>query len=237
MTDLKIKIFADGASLDDIRKQNEDSRISGFTTNPTLMRKSGITDYKKFALEALDIVGNKPISFEVFSDDLGEMKRQALEIASWDKNNNIYIKIPITNTKGTSCIPLASYLSHSGVKINMTALFTTKQVLDSCYGLRYGAKSYISVFAGRLYDAGIDAVVVMQACREICNVDPNIELLWASPRMTRDIIVAEQCGCDIITCTKEILNKMHLLGKDPTEFSLDTVKMFEKDGRESGFTL
>jgi transaldolase len=232
----RVKIFADGADLRSILELAARPEISGFTTNPTLMRKAGIQDYRGFARELLGHVKNKPISFEVFADEFPEMARQAKEIASWAPN--VYVKIPITNTAGQSSAPLVEELSHSGVKLNVTAVFSLGQVLRAAQALKGGAPSVLSVFAGRIADAGQNPISIMQAALAICcELEPNIELLWASPRELLNIVEADQCGCHIITVSHDILSKLSLLGKDLEEFSLDTVKMFRRDAEAAGYTL
>lgn len=231
-----IKIFADGADKKSLLELAKKDWVAGFTTNPTLMKKAGIQDYKAFALDVLSEIKDRPISFEVFSDDFDEMRTQALDIASW--GNNVYVKIPITNTKGESSIPLVQELSHAGVKLNVTALFTLEQVLQTAQALKGGSPSVISVFAGRICDSGVDAVPIMCAALAICeSIDSNIELLWASPRELYNIIQADQCGVHIITVSHDLLNKISLFGKDLKEFSLETVKMFYDDGFKAGYKL
>lgn len=233
MRNFNIKIFADGADKTSILNLYTKPWISGFTTNPTLMRKAGIKDYKSFSLDILSHIKDKPISFEVFSDDLNEMEKQANEIASWA--DNVYVKIPITNTKSISTTPIIKSLSKAGVKLNVTAVFTLNQTIDAANSLS-NTPSIISVFAGRISDAGVDAVPIMKSCLEVCK-NTNIELLWASPRRSYDIIDAEQVGCHIITVSHDLLAKIDLFGKDLTEFSLDTIKMFRSDAEKSGFTI
>ena len=231
-----VKIYADGADKNSLLELSKNPIISGFTTNPTLMKKAGIQDYKSFALEILSEIKDRPISFEVFSDEFDDMKRQALDIASW--GNNVYVKIPITNTKGESSIPLVTELSHSGVKLNVTAIFTLNQVTDAVNALKNGAPSVVSVFAGRIADAGVNPVKVMQESLALCkDADSNIELLWASPRELYNIIEADNVGCHIITVSHDILAKLHLLGKNLEEFSLETVKMFYNDAKKAGYSL
>jgi transaldolase len=233
---LKIKLFADGADFDSIINLSKDDRIKGFTTNPTLMRKSGVLDYKSFAKEILLQIKDKPISFEVFSDDITEMEEQAKEIASW--GNNVYVKIPITNTKSDSTLPIINKLSHAGVKVNVTCVFTIMQAFYSALALQNGAPSVISIFAGRIADSGISPIPLMSSVLSVCNsVDKSIELLWASPRELYNIIEADEVGCHIITVAPEILSKLNLIGKDLTEFSLDTVNMFYNDAKKAGYTL
>ena len=234
--DGKIKIFCDGATLPALLEMYKNPRISGFTTNPTLMRKAGITNYEEFAKEVLKNIPDRPISFEVFADDFGEMQRQALMIAGWGKN--VYVKVPITNTKGESAIPLVRELSHSGVKLNVTALCTVEQVRATAEALKGGAPSVISVFAGRIADTGRDPIPLMQEALTLCRESgESIELLWASPRELLNIVQADQVGCHIITVTPDLLKKLDTIGKDLAEFSLDTVKMFHNDAQAAGFKL
>lgn len=232
----RIKIFADGASVPSIVESSKDPRIAGFTTNPTLMRKDGVTDYRAFAKEVLGIIKTKPISFEVFADEFPEMKRQALEIKTWGEN--VYVKIPITNTKGQTSIPLVRELSQSGVKLNVTALCTVDQVRETASALKGGAPSVVSVFAGRVADTGRDPVPHMRESLGICRAaDKNIELLWASPRELLNIIQAAEVGCDIITVTPDLLKKLALVGKDLGQYSLETVQMFFRDAQAAGYVL
>jgi transaldolase len=233
---LKIKLFADGADRASMLELAKDSRIRGFTTNPTLMRKAGITDYRAFAKGVLESITEHPISFEVFSDDFPEMERQALEIASWAKN--VYVKIPVTNTKRQSSVGLVKALSARGVKLNVTAVFTHAQVREMATALKGGAPSVISVFAGRIADSGRDPKPHMAEALGICrNTDARIELLWASPREVFNIAEADSVGCDIITATPDLLKKLSQFGKDLGDFSLETVEMFYKDAVAAGFKL
>ena len=232
---LNIKIFADGADLKSILELNKNPLIKGFTTNPSLMRKTGITDYRAFSKEVLKHI-DKPFSFEVFADEFDEMEVQAKEIASW--GNNVYVKIPVTNTRGESSVELIEKLSHSGVKVNVTAVFTLEQVFDVAQALEGGEPSVCSIFAGRVADTGANPSPLMLAAKAICNsMDKNIELLWASPRELYNIIEANNCNCDIITVGHDLLAKLNLFGKDLTEFSLETVKMFFNDAQKAGYTL
>jgi transaldolase len=238
MTDastLRIKVFADGADIAGIRKLADDPLIAGITTNPTLMRKAGIEDYEQFAAELLECVPDRPISFEVFSDDFAEMERQALKISSWA--DNIFVKVPITNTQGASSLDLVSRLSHEGVKLNVTALMTGKQVEGSAAALEGGTPAYVSVFAGRIADAGVDPEPIMVAALDTLRPLPGVELIWASPREVLNIVQADRIGCHIITLTHDLLAKLHLLGRDLDEFSLDTVRMFHRDACAAGFSL
>jgi transaldolase len=232
----KIKIFADGASVPAIVAAAKNPRIAGFTTNPTLMRKDGVTDYRAFAKEVLGHVKTQPISFEVFADEFGEMKRQALEIKTWGEN--VYVKIPITNTRRESAIPLVRELTASGVKLNVTAICTLEQVRETAGALKGGAPSVVSVFAGRIADTGRDPVPLMREALEICRAGgKQIELLWASPRELLNIIQAAEVGCDIITVTPDLLKKLDLVGKDLGEYSLETVQMFFRDASAAGYVL
>lgn len=231
----RTKIFADGADKETILNRYKDPMISGFTTNPTLMRKSGIVDYKAFALDILKTVKDRPISFEVFSDDFNEMEAQALEIASW--GTNVYVKVPITNTKGESAVPLIERLSKRGVKINVTAIMTLAQVEGVIPALTHGPAACVSIFAGRIADAGVDPMPIMTKAMEMLENYPTLELIWASPRELFNIVQADSIGCHIITVTDDILKKIPTIGKDLTEFSLDTVKMFYNDASSAGFSI
>jgi transaldolase len=209
--------------------------IAGFTTNPTLMKKAGIKNYKEFALDILSEIKDRPISFEVFSDEFDAMKREALEIASWGEN--VRVKIPITNTKGQSSVPLIDQLAQENVKLNITAMMTIEQVKSTLPALSHGPGSYVSVFAGRIADAGIDPVPVMAYVVHLLKEYPQIELIWASPRELYNIIQADQVGCHIITASNDILKKLPTLGIDLTKFSLETVKMFYNDAKAAGFSI
>jgi transaldolase len=232
----KIKIFSDGADKSTMLDLNKNPLIKGMTTNPTLMKKAGIKDYKGFCLEILKEIKTKPLSFEVFADDFNEMEKQAMEIASWGQN--IYVKIPITNSEGQSSIPLIKKLSHSKVKLNVTALLTLKQVSETCDAVAGGSPSIVSVFAGRIADTGRDPVPLMQASLELCrNGGDEVELLWASSRELFNIIQADLIGCHIITATPDIISKLSMLNKDLTQLSLETVRMFKKDADAAGFQL
>jgi transaldolase len=232
---LRVKIFADGADKAAILDLYTKPWIRGFTTNPTLMRRAGISDYEAFARDILAAIPDRPVSFEVFADEFAEMDRQARLIASWA--DNVYVKIPVTNTRREPSLDLIHRLSHSGIKLNVTALLTLAQVRETACALTGGAPSAISVFAGRIADAGCDPVPVMAEAVEILRATGGIELIWASPRELLNILQANQTGCDIITVTGDILKKIDLLGRDLGELSLDTVKMFYADARQSGFQL
>lgn len=234
--DLKIKIFADGADLKTMIEQYKGGIIQGFTTNPTLMRKNGISDYETFAKEVLKNIPDKPISFEVFSDEFDEMERQARKIASWGKN--VTVKIPITNTKSQSSIPLIKKLSGEGLSLNITAILTVDQVKAVKDVLNPKVYSIVSVFAGRIADTGRDPVPYMTESSKILKpLLPNVELLWASSRELLNVFQAEQSNCQIITVTNDILKKLNMVGKDLTELSLDTVKMFYEDASKAGFHI
>lgn len=233
--DLKVKVFADGADMQGMLQMYAKPWIKGFTTNPTLMRKAGISDYKAFAKQVLAAIPDRPISFEVFSDEFSEMERQAREIATWSPN--VYVKIPITNTRAESSVELCRKLSGSGLKLNVTALMTLDQVRDITGALAGGPPSCVSVFAGRVADTGVDPVPLMTEAVAILAPHPDIELIWASPRELLNIVQAQCIGCHIITVTNDILGKLDLLGKSLSEYSLDTVKMFYRDASASGFTL
>ena len=232
---LKIKIFADGADRAAILELYANPLIQGFTTNPTLMRKAGITDYRAFAKDIVQAIPDKPLSFEVFSDDCLEMERQANEIASW--GDNVYVKIPVTNTRSESACPLIHRLSHDGIKINVTAMLTSEQVCRVVEALVGGAPSNVSVFAGRIADTGVDPLPIMEHAVRLIRPHPQIELIWASPRELLNVFQANSIGCHIITATPDVLKKLSLVGKDLTEYSLETVKMFADDAQKSGFTL
>jgi transaldolase len=232
---MNIKIFADGADVSGIKAIYAKPWIKGFTTNPTLMRKAGIADFKAFALEVLRVVPDRPVSFEVFADEFEEMKSQAMEIASW--GGNVNVKIPVSNTKREFCGPVIRWLSMAGVKLNITAVMTVDQVRDSVEHLIGDIPAIISVFAGRIADTGTDPVPVMRDALKILQSRPNAELLWASPREVLNIVQANDIGCHIITATNDILSKLHLLGKDHSEYSLQTVEMFHRDATAAGYTI
>jgi len=232
---MNIKIFSDGANKETMIKMANNPLISGLTTNPSLMKKSGIKDYKKFSLDILSEIKNKPISFEVFSDDINEMEIQALKISSWGEN--VYVKIPITNTKGESTYNLIENLSKKGVKINVTAIMTIKQVEDILPAMLRCSSGYISIFAGRIADTGINPVPIMKKAIELIKNYENLEILWASSREVYNIIQADEIGCHIITITNDIFNKMSMINKDLNDLSLETIKTFYKDSQESGFNI
>lgn len=235
LSELKVKIFADGADKTGILEMYRNPLIKGFTTNPTLMRKAGVSDYQAFAFDILRAIPDRPISFEVFSDDFTEMARQARKIAGWGEN--VYVKIPVTNTQGESSAKLVHDLAREGVKLNVTALTALDQVREMSAALAGGPPAIVSVFAGRVADTGRDPVPHMAEAVECVRSYPNIELIWASPRELLNIIQADAIGCHIITVTQDILKKLHLIGKDLHEHSLDTVRMFHDDARNVGYTL
>ncbi len=232
---LSVKIFADGANLAEMLALYRDPRIKGFTTNPTLMRKAGIADYEAFAHEVLQAIPDRPISFEVFSDEFDDMRRQGLKFARW--GDNVYVKIPVTNTRGESSVPLVRELARSGVKVNVTAMMTLAQVRDMAAALAAGPAACVSVFAGRIADSGRDPVPLMTAAVALLEPTPNVELIWASPRELLNVFQADTIGCHVITVTGDILKKLELVGKDLNEFSLDTVKMFYRDAQAAGYRL
>jgi len=233
--DLKVKIFADGAEKAGMLEMYAKPYIKGFTTNPTLMHKVGLTDYRAFARDIVAAIPDRPISFEVFSDDFEEMERQAREIATWGEN--VYVKIPVTNTHREPAYDLVRRLANDGVKLNITAIMTIDQVRNVVNAVKDGAPSCVSVFAGRIADTGRDPVPIMSECVSILKAAPQSELIWASPRELLNIIQADAIGCHIITVTNDILKKLSLVGKDLGDYSLDTVKMFFEDGRKAGFLL
>lgn len=233
--DLRVKIYADGADVKTMISLAGERFIKGLTTNPTLMRQSGVTNYEKFAREVLTSVKSKPISFEVFADETSEMRRQAERIASW--GSNVYVKIPVTTTDGASCGPLIRDLSRDGVQLNVTAIMTPEQVAHVSEHLSPDVPAVISVFAGRIADTGRDPIPIMSRSRSLLSHLPNAELLWASPRELLNIIQADEIGCDIITVTSDLLRKLSLIGKDLSDFSLETVKMFHDDASAAGFTI
>ncbi len=235
VAEISTKVFADGADLEQILKLAKDPLIKGFTTNPTLMWKAGLTHYEDFAARLLEQITEHPISFEVFADDEAEMRRQAQTIAGWGQN--VYVKIPVSTTDGTTMAPLVRELSESGVQVNVTALFTPRQVEEITAAVADGAPSYISVFAGRIADAGVDPIPVMRESLEIMRAAPRSECIWASPREILNLVQADQVGCHIITMTNDLLAKAKSLGKDLGLFSLETVQMFHRDAQAAGFTL
>jgi transaldolase len=230
-----VKIFADGADREALLALAGNPVVRGFTTNPTLMRKAGVSDYERFAKEILAEVKDRPISFEVFSDEFPEMEDQAMKIASWAEN--VYVKIPVTNTRGESAAPLMKRLAGRGVKVNATALLTLDQVQTVAGSLAGGTPAVVSVFAGRIADTGVDPVPIMKAALDVLAPHHAIELIWASPREVYNIVQADAIGCHIITVTTDLLKKLPMLGRDLAELSLDTVRMFFKDAAAAGYTL
>jgi transaldolase len=236
LKDLKVKLFADGADKAGMLQLNANPLIQGMTTNPTLMRKAGIHDYEPFAREILKHITEKPISFEVFSDEFPEMRRQAFKIKDWGKN--VYVKIPITNTRDESSLPLIRELAGEGVKVNVTAILTLDQVRGVAQALNPKVPSVVSVFAGRIADTGVDPMPVMRECKKILAGLPQAELLWASVREVLNIFQADACGCAIVTVPHDILTKaMKMTGMDLKQLSLDTVKLFATDAKAAGFSL
>ena len=230
-----VKLFADGADKAGILEMYRSPRIDGFTTNPTLMRKAGITDYVTFAKDILKEIPDKPISFEVFADEFGEMERQAVEIADWGRN--VYVKIPVMNTKRKTSYDLVRKLSQAGVQLNITAIMTLEQVRKVAEAVQGGSSSFVSVFAGRVADTGVDPIPMMQEALELLKTAPNAELLWASPREVLNVYQAETIGCHIITATNDILKKLELNGKNLDVYSQETVQMFFNDAQAAGFHL
>jgi transaldolase len=236
LASISTKIFADGADLDQILRLAQDTRVKGFTTNPSLMWKAGLTDYSEFARSLLDQISDKPISFEVVADDADEIGRQARAISTWGPN--VYVKVPVTTSTGESLAPLVRELSTEGIKVNVTALMTPAQVEAIANALRDGAPSCVSVFAGRIADAGVEPMPIMRQALEILEaVAPRAELIWASPREVLNLVQADSIGCHIITMTNELIAKLELLGKDLDTFSLETVQMFRSDALSAGFQL
>lgn len=235
VTSLQVKLFADGADKKTMLEMYADPRIQGFTTNPTLMRKAGITEYEAFARDILASIPDRPISLEVFADDQPEMERQALKIATF--GSNVYVKIPVTNTQGESTAPLVKRLSHQGVKLNVTAILTMAQVEEVMAALAGGAPSCVSIFAGRIADTGVDPLPLMAESVRMTKAHAGMEIIWASPRELLNVFQADQIGCHIITATSDILKKLSLVGKDLSRYSLETVQMFFQDASASGFRL
>jgi len=235
MNDLRIKIFADGADEKGIAELAANPMIKGYTTNPTLMRAAGVSDYEAFAHRVLQVVREAPISFEVFADEWDEMERQARKITTWGKN--VFVKIPITNTKGESSARVMKRLAGDGIRLNITGMLTVNQVRTSAESLAGGPECIISVFAGRAADTGVDPIPLMCEALEVMRPHPNLELLWASPRELLNIVQADAIGCHIITVTHDLLKKLPILGRDLADYSLDTVRMFHRDAQAAGFAL
>jgi len=230
-----LSLYQDGADIDDMLQAAKDPMVAGFTTNPTLMAKAGITDYEKFARTAIGAIPDKPVSFEVFSDNFDEMEREARIIKSW--GGKTYVKIPVMNTRGESSVPLIKKLSAEGIPLNVTAIFSSKQIEDVSLALSPGVDAIISIFAGRIADTGIDPMPIMKNAVELTKGMPEQLILWASPRELLNVFQADECGCQIITATSDILKKLSSVGKDLEEFSQETVQMFYNDATSAGFKL
>ena len=232
---LSIKVFSDGAVLETMLHDLNSGLVTGFTTNPSLMKKAGITSYIGFAKDVLKEITDYPVSFEVFADDLEGMEQEARRIAAL--GDNVYVKIPVTNSKGESTAPLIDRLTAEGIKVNVTAIFTVEQVREVVDALKSGTPAVVSVFAGRIADTSVDPMPIMQEALAICRQKEGVELLWASPRETFNIYQADSLGVDIITCTSDLIKKLELKDKDLTEYSLETVQMFLRDSSSLGFTI
>lgn len=235
IADLTVKLFADGAERTEMLRLYANPLIQGFTTNPTLMRKAGVSDYEVFARDILSAIPDRPVSFEVFSDDFLEMERQAHRIASW--GGQVYVKIPVTNTRGESSVALIRRLARAGIRLNVTALLTLQQVCEVSAALRECPSAYVSVFAGRIADTGCDPVPLMANAVRILHTYPQLQLIWASPRELLNVFQADEVGCHVITATSDILKKLSLVGKDLTAYSVDTVKMFHDDAASAGYSI
>ena len=235
LASLKVKIFADGADLQGMKAMYANPLVKGFTTNPTLMKAAGVTDYVRFAKDVLAAIPDRPVSFEVFADEFDEMESQAIEIASWGPNVNV--KIPVSNTKGVFSGPLINRLARRGIQVNVTAVFTLDQVRAIVDALHADTPAIVSVFAGRIADSGIDPVPLMAEAAGILKAKPKAELLWASPRELLNVLQADRAGCAIVTATNAIIEKLPLIGKDQDAYSLETVKMFHDDGRAAAYTI
>ena len=233
--DLRVTVYADGADIEGMKEEYRKGFVKGFTTNPTLMKKAGVKDYLSFAKEALEEIPDLPLSLEVFADDFDTMEKEARVISALSEN--VFVKIPINNSKGESSIPLIRKLSEEGIQLNVTAILTIPQVKEAVAAFKEGTKNIVSVFAGRILDTGVDAVPVMKEVAQICRTKPGTLSLWASCREVYNIIQADQCGTDIITVTNDILKKLPNLGKDLTKLSLETVQMFVNDGKSLGFSI
>lgn len=235
LSQFRIKLFADGADLNGMIEEYQKGIACGFTTNPTLMKKAGVSNYEEFAKAALKAIPDLPISFEVFSDDLAGMEREARKIGSW--GNNVYIKIPVTNTRGESTAPLIQKLTRDGLKLNVTAILTSNQVRTVASALSPATPSIVSIFAGRIADTGRDPIPIMRESVNILKNNPKAEVLWASTRELLNLVQAESCGCHIITITNDILKKIPLVGKDLDQLSLETVQMFYSDAQSAGYKI
>ena len=232
---MNTKVFADGANLQDIKRLNDDPFIAGLTTNPTLIKNAGISNYTSFAEQVLEVVRVKPISFEVISDDLTEMREQAVKISSWGQN--VYVKIPVTNTKGKSTAGLVHDLTSKGIKVNVTAIFTFAQIEEMSEAVANGCAGNLSVFAGRIADTGRDPIPYIEKAIEVSSNRPELEVIWASPREVLNIFQADEIGCDIITVTPDLIKKLSNRGKDLNQYSLETVEMFYEDAKAAGFDI
>lgn len=235
LDNLKVKIFADGADAEAMKAEYAKGIVKGFTTNPTLMKKAGVTDYVAFSKEMVKAIPDLSLSFEVFADDFDTMEKEAEVISSLGKN--VMVKIPITNSKGVSSVPLIKKLSQKGINMNVTAVFTIRQVQEVVDAFAPGTHNYVSVFAGRIANAGVDPEPIMKVAAMICHEKEGVELLWASPRETLNIVQADRCDCDIITVTNDLLAKLSDFDKDLEQYSLETVQMFERDGRSLGYSI
>jgi transaldolase len=235
MSSFKVDIYADGAEIDEIRNLRSNPLIKGFTTNPTLMKQAGVVDYLDFSRKVIEIIGDLPISLEVFSDDFSEMKTQAIKLSSLGQN--VYVKIPVTDTRGASSSNLVKQLAGEGVQLNVTAMFTLRQVETTLAALESGPNSYISIFAGRIADTGVDPIPVMKSALKAMKDQPQIQLIWASPREVLNIVQANDIGCHVITVTPDLLRKLPGLGKDLDQFSLETVSMFANDAKNAGYSI
>jgi transaldolase len=234
-SEFKIRLFADGADLNLIRSLRDNAMVAGFTTNPTLVRKAGVTDYRRFATELIELVPDRPLCLEVLSDDFDRMEQEALTLSALGKN--VFVKIPITNCSGESSIPLIRRLREQRVRLNVTAVMTREQIFSSIEALRGGASSFLSIFAGRIADAGIDPIPVVREAVEAVHGDPTVQILWASPREVLNVLQAESIGCHAITLTAELLGKLRSVGRDLQEFSRETVQMFYHDAVAAGLSL
>ena len=235
MTKLNVQVFADGADINQMKTAYQNKTVDGFTTNPSLMAKAGVEDYKAFAKAAVEAIPDASISFEVFGDDMETMEKEAAIIKSFGEN--VFVKIPVVNTKGESMIPLIKRLSEQDIKLNVTAVYTLEQVKAIVDAIKPGVESYVSVFAGRIADTGVDPMPLMKASVEVCHQKEGVKLLWASCRELYNVIQADEIGCDIITCPADVVNKIPNIGRDINELSVDTVKGFEKDIKASGLSI
>lgn len=235
MTKLNVQVFADGADINQMKEAYQNKTVDGFTTNPSLMAKAGVEDYTSFAKAAVEAIPDASISFEVFGDDMETMEKEAAIIQSFGEN--VFVKIPVVNTKGESMIPLIKRLSEQDIKLNVTAVYTIEQVEAIVEAIKPGVESYVSVFAGRIADTGVDPLPLMKQSVEVCHSKEGVKLLWASCRELLNVIQADEIGCDIITCPADVVNKIPNIGRDINELSVDTVKGFEKDIKASGLSI